>query len=130
MEYKSNISNIIVTVYFTFDTSLVDWDKTGIFHREIDIYKRLQEKGTKFQFITYGDKNDLSYQDRLNGIKILPLYSRVTRSKNRFLRLIKSFLIPLTFKNEIKHQIYLKLIKFGVVGLLSYVNDLQTTFIW
>jgi len=42
-----------------------------MFDRETAIYKRLQEHGVKISFITYGDRTDLYYADRLPGIRIL-----------------------------------------------------------
>lgn len=90
-----------ITVFFTFDVSLKDWFHSGLFSREISLYKKLIDLGHTVQFLTYGDKSDLLYEDHLQGIKILPVYTRLWRSDIRFFRIITSFLIPILFKNEL-----------------------------
>lgn len=91
-----------LTVFFTFDVSLKDWFHSGLFSREICLYKKLIDLGHNVQFLTYGDESDLLYDDYLDGIKIIPVYTRIWRSDIRFLRIILSFLIPIIFKNELK----------------------------
>lgn len=39
--------------------------------REVAIYQWLQGKGVKVSFVTYGDKTDLNYADRIPGINVL-----------------------------------------------------------
>ena len=58
-------------LFFTKDVSLKDWDVIGIFDREVEIYKRLCDFGVSISFITYGDSDDLAYQNRIKGINIL-----------------------------------------------------------
>jgi glycosyltransferase involved in cell wall biosynthesis len=58
-------------VFFTKDVSLRTWDETGMIDREVAIYRWLQSNGVKVSFVTYGDKTDLDYADRLPGINIL-----------------------------------------------------------
>src|SRR5689334_10635214 len=55
-------------VFFTKDVSLRTWDNNGTLDREVAIYRWLQDKGVKISFVTYGDKTDLAYADRLPGI--------------------------------------------------------------
>jgi len=57
-------------LFFTKGVSLYDWDKVGILCREVKLYNRLIDKNIKISFITYGDKKDLLFKSRLNGIKI------------------------------------------------------------
>jgi glycosyltransferase involved in cell wall biosynthesis len=59
-----------MTLFFTDGLSLQEWDRLGIFSRELAIYHSLQERGVAVQFVTYGDANDLQFQDQLNGMKI------------------------------------------------------------
>jgi glycosyltransferase involved in cell wall biosynthesis len=59
-----------LVLFFTRDISLRMWSENGSFEREIALYLRLQEKGVQVSFITYGDKTDLQYRDRLHGIQI------------------------------------------------------------
>ena len=51
--------------------SINDWHKAGILRREIALYKRLSSPKVSFSFITYGNKEDLKFQDQLGDIKIL-----------------------------------------------------------
>ncbi len=54
--------------------SINDWHKAGILRREIALYKRLSSPKVSFSFITYGNKEDLKFQDQLGDIKILCNY--------------------------------------------------------
>lgn len=62
---------IRLVLFFTRGISLFQWDKIGVFEREVALYKRLQEKGIEITFITYGDARDLSYEKRIPHIRIL-----------------------------------------------------------
>lgn len=90
-----------ITVFFTFDVSLKDWFHSGLFSREISLYKKLIDLGHTVQFLTYGDESDLLYENYLKGIKLIPVYTRLWRSDIRFFRIVTSFLIPILFKNEL-----------------------------
>ena len=68
-----------VTLFFTYDTSLKEWDSAGILSREISIYKKLHnENNIKFNFITYGNAEDLKI-DIGEGIKVYPLYKNAKK---------------------------------------------------
>lgn len=54
--------------------SINDWHKAGILRREIALYKRISSQEVSFSFITYGNKEDLKFQDQLGNIKILCNY--------------------------------------------------------
>jgi glycosyltransferase involved in cell wall biosynthesis len=58
-------------LFFTRGVSLETWASVGSLEREIAIYLRLQEKGVRVTFVTFGSASDLDYQDQLGGIKIL-----------------------------------------------------------
>ena len=66
-----NIKYIRLVLFFSKDVSLKDWDVIGMFDREVEIYKRLCYLGVSISFITYGDSDDLTYQNRIKGINIL-----------------------------------------------------------
>jgi len=66
-----NLFSFNLILFFTKDVSLRDWDIIGMFDREVAIYKRLSDLGISISFVTYGGSDDLIYQNRLNGIKIL-----------------------------------------------------------
>ena len=93
---------MIVGIFLTWDNSLNTWEKSGTLNRELNIFKKLhQEKGVRFVIFTYGNINDCIYKNEFEFLKIIPIYSRITYSKNRLIRVIKSFLIPFKFKNEL-----------------------------
>lgn len=93
---------MIVGIFLTWDNSLNTWEKSGTLDRELNIFKKLhQEKGVQFVIFTYGDKNDCNYENKFEFLKIIPVYSKIKRSKSRLIRVIKSFIIPFKFKNEL-----------------------------
>jgi glycosyltransferase involved in cell wall biosynthesis len=61
---------IALTVFFTRGVSLQTWEKNGSLEREIALYLRLQQKGVKISFVTYGNKQDLNYTKELQGIEV------------------------------------------------------------
>ena len=62
---------IDLVLFFTRPLSLHTWDDAGILEREVALYSRLQERGVRVSFVTYGDKSELAYQQRLKGIQVL-----------------------------------------------------------
>jgi len=60
-----------LTLFFTAGVSLQTWDRTGMFAREVALYRCLQQQGVRVTFITYGDARDQDYAGRLPGIRIL-----------------------------------------------------------
>src|SRR5918997_1955963 len=65
------MTNLGLILFFTRGVSLRNWDKWGMFDREVALYQRLQERGVQVSFVTYGDSRDLKYTQRLPGINIL-----------------------------------------------------------
>lgn len=51
--------------------SLHAWDAIGMLEREVALYRRLQQRGVQVSFVTYGDKRELQYAERMAGISIL-----------------------------------------------------------
>lgn len=60
-----------LVLFFTRGVSLKTWAENGSLEREIALYLRLQQKGIKVSFVTYGDIRDLEYEPQLQGIQIL-----------------------------------------------------------
>jgi glycosyltransferase involved in cell wall biosynthesis len=60
-----------LSLFFTRGVSLQTWAQNGSLEREIALYLRLQQKGVKVSFITYGGRQDLNYAVELHGIEIL-----------------------------------------------------------
>jgi glycosyltransferase involved in cell wall biosynthesis len=60
-----------IILFFTRGVSLRTWNLIGNLDREIALYQRLMQQGYDVSFVTYGDASDLSFSDRLGGIKVL-----------------------------------------------------------
>jgi len=65
------VNNKHIILFFTQGMSLAGWDNAGIFSREISIYNRLMLKGFKVSFVTYGNRSEFEYADKVSGINIL-----------------------------------------------------------
>ena len=89
-------------VLFSFKVSLKDWHNLGILSREISLYKKINEGNNLISFLTYGNKEDLRYKELLDDIKIFPASYQI-KSKNRITQLLKSFLLPIKFRNLFKN---------------------------
>ena len=62
-----------LALFFTFGTSMKRWNDVGIIDREVAIYNRMSKSFKEIYFFTYGDKNDLKFQEHLEGnIKLIP----------------------------------------------------------
>lgn len=97
-----------IILFFTYDISLKDWETSGLLDRELKFYETLNKKySTKFKFITYGDSEDRNLTN-LPFIEIIPIYEKIKYSKNKYIRFIKSFLIPYRFANELKDSEIIK----------------------
>jgi len=97
-----------LVVFFTYDVSLKTWVETGLLDREILLYERLAKLGVKVTFITYGNRSDYMVGKNLTNINILPIYSIIKKQRNKLIRFIQSFTIPLYLKKVIKGADILK----------------------
>ncbi len=90
-----------VILFFTYGISLFDWKTSGLLEREVYFYKYLNDKyKVKFTFITFGkidDRTILNYP----FIDIVPVYEHLKYDKNKYMRFLRSFLIPIKLKKEI-----------------------------
>ena len=66
-----DLKQVRLVLFFTENMSLLSWDKSGLFDREVAIYRALQPYLRGITFVTYGDKRDLAFSNRLPGIEIL-----------------------------------------------------------
>lgn len=57
-------------LFFTKEMSLKAWDQGGMFDREVALYKYFQKANIKISFVTYGDKSEYDFQNRIEGINI------------------------------------------------------------
>ncbi|MCK9602788.1 MAG: glycosyltransferase family 4 protein [Candidatus Omnitrophica bacterium] len=95
---QDKLANVRICLFFTYEMSLQKWDELGIFDREIILYNILVKRGIEVAFFTYGDRKDLDYGRQLPGIKIIPAYANIKKSKNRKLAFLRSFLLPFKFR--------------------------------
>lgn len=74
--------------------SLVSWDYAGIIDRELKLYKELSSTyGHKFTFITFGDSNDLKYEQMYPNFKIIPIYEISKYRNSKTLRFLSSLTV-------------------------------------
>lgn len=97
-----------IAIFFTYDYSIQTLNDVGIFEREMKIYNEISNLyKVKFKIFTYDTE---ILQDVNNeNLTFIPIYSVINKSKNRFIRFLKSFLIPFKLRSlindvEILHQ--------------------------
>jgi len=88
-----------VVVFFTYGVSLKIWHDTGLFDRELLLYKKYAEDGYRITLFTYGGKEDLEFNNLLGDINVVPAYVKLKRHKNRILRFLFSFVFPIIFRD-------------------------------
>ena len=71
-----------ICLFFSNDTTLLDWKRSGILVREINYYKKLIKKNYNLIILTYGDKKDKAIGSKLkNRIRIIPIYEKLIKPK-------------------------------------------------
>jgi glycosyltransferase involved in cell wall biosynthesis len=81
-------------LFFTYGVSLKTWKDTGILNREIELYRKLNDRGIEISFFTYGDKTDITICNELDfTIKVFPLYDFKNKQRYKFLDVINTLLI-------------------------------------
>lgn len=92
-------------VFFTHNTSLSDWFLNGSLDRELNYYEKLQKKGFKIFFITYG-VNDNQFLKKNSPIKVISIFNK--KSNFKILNFFKSFLFIWKFSKFNKGNIIIK----------------------
>jgi len=64
-----------LTLFFSKKVSLATWDETGMFDREVALYKKHAEKGIESSFVTYDKKIDPELLGKIPNIPLL--YNRL-----------------------------------------------------
>jgi glycosyltransferase involved in cell wall biosynthesis len=91
-----------ILLFFTYEISLRSWISSGLFEREIKLYKYLNNLfGCRFTFITY-DKEPINLKE-YDFIKIIPIYDLINYSNNKYLRFLKSLVIPFKLNKLVKN---------------------------
>lgn len=60
-----------LVLFFTSGQSLAAWDRAGILERELALYRALRPHLSRLTFVTYGDRRDLGYRDRIDGLRVV-----------------------------------------------------------
>jgi glycosyltransferase involved in cell wall biosynthesis len=64
------LPDVSLTLFFTRGVSLQAWNEIGMLEREVALYRRLESTLRRIRFVTYGDRRDRGYSDRLGGIRV------------------------------------------------------------
>ncbi len=84
-----------LALFFTYGTSIADWERSGSLDREISIYTRLALHFDTIYFLTYGS-DDIQYADRLpRNIVILPKKIRIHNAPY-------SLLLPFLYRENLR----------------------------
>ncbi len=88
-----------IYLFFTYGTSLSDWENTGLLNREIKLYQDIAKKNNyKITFITYGDEQDNKIINKLSNLDCIPIYKYIKKSEFKLINFLKSFYIPFVIK--------------------------------
>tara|TARA_X000000950_G_scaffold79159_1_gene99572 strand:+ start:4716 stop:5831 length:1116 start_codon:yes stop_codon:yes gene_type:complete len=91
-----------VILFFTYNTSLKDWEESGLLSREMEHYRLLSEThNINYTFVTYGDSYDLKFDEYFRNLKIIPIYEKLKYSQNKYMKIFNSIRIKKIIKNEI-----------------------------
>ena len=100
-----NITLMNIILFFTYGVSLKNWKSSGLFDREIKLYKHLSKHhDLNITFVTYGDEGDLIYSDEIPDIEIVPLYKYFKNFNNKILNLFYSLFIGFKLKTILKKE--------------------------
>ena len=99
--YYSNESNFIFFIWCITERL----ENSGLFDREVKIYRNLaNNKNLKITFITYGDEEDLQYENEIPEIQIIPLFMYYKKFNNNLIQILNSLLIGFKLRNLIKDE--------------------------
>lgn len=92
-----------ILIFFTYDTSLVDWKNAGFINREAYYYNKLKEDyQIDLLFLTYGDESDEILGKKYFNSEVIPIYKYKKKFKNKYLRFFYSLIFPFYIKNKVK----------------------------
>jgi len=97
-----------IAVFFTYQYSINTLSDSGIFDREMKIYKKLSEKfNIHFIFFTYESHPENKFIH--SGLEFIPLYNFVPLSNSKIIMFFKSLILPFKIKDiisdvDILHQ--------------------------
>ena len=112
-------------VFFSYGISMQEWEKSGLLSREIKLYQGLSNYGIKTTFLTYGDRSDIQCLRDYPDLEVLPIYSRMGRSKFKWIRIFQSLLSPFLFYKELVSASVLKTNQVwgGWIGIVAKISS-------
>lgn len=91
-----------VVLFFTFNTSLKDWEDSGFIEREANYYNFLTERyKISFTFVTYGDEVDIEIGEKYFNSNVIPIYASKRKSNKRLIVLLTSLIYLFTLRKKI-----------------------------
>ena len=99
MQLHTSYKKKNIFVFFSFGVSLETWSKQKILDREVTYYNRLKKNKFNITFVTYGDKNDLKFQNKIKNIKIIPIFNYI--KKNFITKYLIFFIAPFLLRNKL-----------------------------
>ena len=92
-----------VILIFTYGISILDWSRSGILRREMELYDNMGKKfGIEYTFITYNNEVPKEIQSQYRHIKIYPAYKFINYKNNKYLNFFNSFLLPFKIRKKVK----------------------------
>tara|TARA_A100001011_G_scaffold394283_1_gene486290 strand:+ start:780 stop:1895 length:1116 start_codon:yes stop_codon:yes gene_type:complete len=119
-----------ILVIFTFDISLKNWKESGLLSREISYYQEMKKEfNLNITFLTFGGLEDKLIGKEFPDIEVVPVYEKFKYSDSKILRVIKSFFIPIFFRDEFSKADVIKTNQLlgswvGIIGKLIFRNKL------
>tara|TARA_B100001057_G_scaffold489655_1_gene576319 strand:- start:105 stop:1232 length:1128 start_codon:yes stop_codon:yes gene_type:complete len=93
-----------VLVLLTYGMSFKSWDEASLLEREIKLYNEISKStDINYTFLTYGDSQDLKYENLLHNSSIYPVYEHHKFYKNKFLRFLHSFLFVFLVRKKFQN---------------------------
>lgn len=90
-----------IILFFTYKVRIKDWLQSGLFEREVELYRQLAEKGHEVTFVTYDTENYSNLLQEKN-IKHMPIFQDIKVPKSNLAYISKTFLFLIKFKEEFK----------------------------
>ena len=92
-----------VAVFFTWDYSLKTWNESGTLARELKFFSEIKkQKDVSFSIFTYGGEEDYILGIEHGISNVYPFYLN-KYLKNKILRILTSFLLPLKVSRKVKN---------------------------
>ena len=95
-----------IVFFMTYGYSLKSWHEAGQLSREMKYFKEYlgNNEDINISLITYGEISDIELFDEFKQISVIPAYSLLKKSNNKYLNFIKSFYLPFLIKRKIKNK--------------------------